>query len=168
MGGSKPVDWLDDLGASFEAAVVREEDVAAADLAFSLRQDRDLPTALQGRGWVALLEGGASAAVAEMGEDYVVAGPHVVPISKAFLRSAERPAPDRRERTFSEWLSSACRAGSAIEVVAGGHRTAGRLTAVGRRHLVLRRQGRDSVVGLDSIDCVTVAAGDAAIRPRGG
>ena len=158
MGGSRPVDWLDDLGAAFEAAEAREEEIAAADLAFSLRQDVELATALAGRGWTLLLDGGAGAAVDEVGVDYVLAGPSVVRARNAVLRSGGRLAPVRRERSLAELLGAACRAGAAVEVRAGSLRARGTLVTVGHDHLELRREGTATVIGLDAVDSVTLCA----------
>lgn len=166
MGGSRRVDWLDDLGAAFEAAEARQEEVAASDLAFSLRQDVDLVAAVGGRGWTLVLEDGLSAEVDEVGADYVIAGLYAVPASKAVLRAADGRAPLRSERSFAEWLGSACRAGATIEVRAGSRELRGALVTVGRDHLKLRTRGAAALVGMAAVDSVGLC-GDGYSASRG-
>lgn len=152
MGGTETDGWLAGLGASFDAALAREEDVAADDLAFSFRQDGDLRATTRGRGWVLLLDGGEAAApVEEVGADFVSAGGAVVPVRYAALRSAEGASPRLSERTLSEVLGAACRSNAWVEARAGGTRVEGRLVKAGRDHVVLRRGATDVVLGLDAI-----------------
>ncbi|HEV2754602.1 MAG TPA: hypothetical protein VG318_02345 [Actinomycetota bacterium] len=168
MGGSRRIDWLDDLGAAFEAAEQRDEEAAAADLAFSLRQDVDVQSAVRGQGWALLVAGGLAAVVDEVGADYVVAGADVVPASRAVLRSADVPAPRHSERSFAEWLSAASRRGASVEVRAGGRGVRGQLVTVGRDHLEVRAGTARTIVGLSAVDAVGLSEGYSASRGLSG
>jgi hypothetical protein len=158
LSGYEPATWIDDLGASFEAALAREEEVAADDLAFSLRQDGDLRSAVRNGGWALLVDGERRSIVDEVGVDYVVAGDLVVRAGRAILRSAGAPAPSCSDRTFLELLGSACRDGQTVEVCAGAARVRGTLVRVAGDHLVVAHETEKTVVGLGAIDSVRICS----------
>lgn len=154
MGGSESMEWLDDLAASYEAAVAREDELAAADLAFSFRQGGALSQRLGSGSWALVVGGELSVAVEEVGADYVAGGTLVVPAARVFLRSSSGSPPRVTDRTLGEVLGAACRAGAEIELSTACGTARGRLVEVGREHLVLRRQGADAVVGLGAVEAV--------------
>lgn len=73
------------LSASFDAVVEREEDEAAADLAFSLGQDRSLEGSLRRGGFDLRIGGGGRRPVTEVGADYVGSGHPVAVVVPARL-----------------------------------------------------------------------------------
>jgi hypothetical protein len=154
LGGSESSAWLAGLGASFEAELARDEEVSANDLAFSLRQDGDLPSSLAGRGWALVSEGEALVPVDEVGADYVMAGSAIVPSATAVLRSRGHEPPLHAERSLAEVLGHACRRGADLDVRAQGSLVAGRLVKVSRDHLVLLAGGEEIVVGLGAVELI--------------
>lgn len=156
MGGSETADWLGALEASFEAGLAREEDAAAEDLAFSLRQDVDVRQALarSRTGWTLIAPDGAPTRVDEAGADYVRAGDLVMRSDLVTLRSASGPAPRTTERDLLELLGAACRAGAEAQVRQGGAITPGRLVRVARDHLALRHGDVETIVGLGAVEAV--------------
>lgn len=148
--------WLERLGASFEAAIAREEEAAAADLAFSLRQDVDAREAIarSGRGWTLVgLEGGM-AALDEMGRDYVRAGAVLVPFERAVLRSGPGAPPGHDERTLAETLNAACRAGGTVLLSHDAGSVTGRLVRVAKDHVAVLSQAGETIVGLSAISSI--------------
>lgn len=165
MGGSETVEWADALEASFEAAVAREEDVAAADLAFSLRQDVDLREAV-GRsdsGWALMRAGGARHHVDEVGRDYVCAGPLLVRSGRATLMQGPGPSPTISDRTFLEVLGAVCRRGAVVTLEG----VAGRLVRVARDHVAVQRGDAETMVGLDAVERVRLEGDGAYSASRG-
>lgn len=156
MGGSETTGWVDALEASFAAALARDEEVAATDLAFSLRQDVDVAAAVlrSGLAWSLVGEGGASTPVDEVGTDYLRAGRVIVPSRAAVLRSAPGPSPRSGDRSFLEVLGEACRAGAALAVTHRAGTAAGRLARVGLDHVAVRSGGGETIVGLAAIEAV--------------
>ena len=156
MGGSGSVEWLDVFGASVEAGLARDEEIAAADLAFSLRQDVDVQTALAraGSAWVLAGRDAAAARVEEVGADYVRCGRVLVPSSHAILRStAERP-PRAVARRVLEVLGSACRAGADVTIETARGSSSGRLVRVAKDHVAVRSGDVEMVVGLAAVESV--------------
>lgn len=149
MGGSEAIEAFE---ASFEAALAREEDAAASDLAFSLRQDVDLRDAVarSGAGWALLTSAGGSSSVDEVGIDYVRAGTLVVRAGRATLRSAPGPAPATSDRTFVELLGTACRSGATVVTCVA----AGRLARVAKDHVGITNGDRETIVGLAALESV--------------
>lgn len=156
MGGSEAINWIGALEASFEAGRAREEDIAAADLAFSLGQDVDVRgvIARSQTGWVLAGADAAATPVDEVGADYVRAGDLVVPSRGATLRSATGARPSPAERTFLELLGEACRTGATATVVCGGTNLSGRLVRVGNDHLALQHGDVETMVGLAAVQTV--------------
>jgi hypothetical protein len=156
VGGSGAVEWAETLEATFEAGLAREEEIAASDLAFSLRQDVDLQAAVarSGAGWNLLAPGGATAAVDDVGVDYVRAATLLVRASHAVLRSTDGPKPRVVDRRLLELLGEACRSGVEASVTTGNGTTAGRLIRVANDHLALRNEDSEMVVGLGAVESV--------------
>ena len=137
------------LEASFGAAIARDEEDAASDLAFSLLQDLDLAQTLKrGGGASVRLPGGGSLPVSEVGLDYVVAGEGVVvPSAHAVIVQVQGgvpPAPT--DRGLLGLLRSAARSGLRAQVTTAEGTFTGRVAKAGRGHLVLQIEGRETVV----------------------
>ncbi len=156
MGGSESVEWIDALEASFEAGLARDEEIAATDLAFSLRQDVDLQTAVvrAGTGWTLADADGAAAAVDEVGVDYVRVGTLIVRSSRAVLRSTGARPPRPTATRFFETLGSACRAGAEVTIRTAHGSSSGRLVRVAQDHVAVRNGEVDAVVGLAAVESV--------------
>lgn len=158
MGGSEAVEWLDALEASFEAGLAREEDAAAADLAFSLAQDLDVREAvLRSRaGWAVSIAEAAWIRVDEVGADYVRAGDLVVPAARAALRSGEVPPPRATDRRFLELLGTLCRGGVEVGLESPAFTVSGRLLRVAKDHVAVTNGGGETILGLGSIHAVRI------------
>lgn len=169
MGGSKAIGWLGALDASFEAAIAREEEVAAADLAFSLRQDVDARQAVarSGAGWMLVLADAAASRVDELGADYVRSGATVVPMPRAVLRSGPGPAPVLTEGSLLELLGSECRAGIEVTVTTDQGDASGRLVRVAKDHVAVRNGETETIVGLAAIGAVRLGRGADYSASRG-
>ena len=131
---------LTSLAASFEAAVARSEEEAAADLALSLRQGRALIELLhQADGLEAHLAGGARHPVTLVGDDFCGFGEPVSRVvawdSALFQLTASTGVPRRFDgdliRLAREWT----RLGAYIEVVTAAGGLRGRLAEAGSDYL---------------------------------
>lgn len=156
MGGHEAVEWLGALEASFEAGLAREEDAAADDLAFSLRQDVDVRDAIarSGTAWSLLRPDGETAVVDEVGGDYLRAGDLFVPSRRAAARSVGGPAPASSRHLLTELLGQACRAHAQVAVTHCSITVAGVLARVGRDHVAVRTRGGETMIGLDGVEAV--------------
>jgi hypothetical protein len=165
VGGSEALDWAVGLEASFEAALAREDEVAADDLAFSLRQDVDVRDAAErsGCGWRLVLAGEAGPLVDEVGIDYVRAGTLLVRTRTATLRSAPGPSPRRSERALLEVLAEVARAGTEMTV----NGLTGRPVRVAKDHVAVRQSGSETIVGLDAVQSVRLDGGSGYSASRG-
>lgn len=168
MGGSEALEWLGVLDASFDAAVAREEEVAAADLAFSLRQDVDLRGALarSRRGWSLAGQGGYRT-VSEVGRDYLRAGALVVPIALAVVRSDPAPVPEYRDRTMLELLGAACRTGVDVTIRHSSGEAGGRLVRVANDHVAVQKGDAETIVGVAAIEAIGLLEGPGYSASRG-
>jgi hypothetical protein len=133
---------LAELEAAFDAAVTREEDEAAEDLAFSLLQDRPLRDSLIRSGPVsAFLPSGATRAVVAVGTDYVVCErpvPTVIPLRRTVLvRDAEGPVPRSADRDLVGLLRTWARRGAQVELDTDAGTFGGKLVSAGADHVVL-------------------------------
>lgn len=164
MGGSETVDWAEALDAAFDAAMAREEEAAAADLAFSLRQDVDVRAAIQrsGCGWVLIYPDGAQRPVDEVGDDYVRAGTFVARSRTATLRSTAGPSPRDASMSLLQLLGAACRQGAFVTVAGAS----GRLVRVAKDHVAVQKGDAETIVGLEAIESVNLGenAGYSASR----
>lgn len=165
MGESETVEWVGEMEASFDAAVARDEDIAAADLAFSLRQDVDVREAVRrsGTAWALLEPDGARPPVDEVGLDYVRAGALLVRSTAATLRSVPGSSPRSTDATLLEVLGDLCRRGAGVTV----NGTSGRLVRVAKEHLGIGREGTETIVGLAAVTSVRLDDEDGYSASRG-
>ena len=151
---------FDDLDVGLEAAIAREEEDAANDLARALRQDGDLQFAItRGGGWKLKLAEGAMAPVTEVGTDCVVASSQqvnlLVPLSRAVLcRDLDVDPPRSSMTSFVECLRRLVRARTRVELVSDGGSFTGNLVGAASDHLRLSSPMGDVLVGARSIRAV--------------
>ncbi|HEY7875362.1 MAG TPA: hypothetical protein VIG64_09595 [Actinomycetota bacterium] len=159
---------LDHLETSFDAGVARAEDEAAADLALSLLQDATLSHALQRDGAASvLLAGGGSAAVTEVGSDYLMCGEGgdiVVPLARATVAGTSGPPPSASGSSLLVLLRELVRHGATVEVTSSSGSYRGRLAAAAHDHVVVAAQHGASgqrrwYVAQGSIEVVRVLRG---------
>jgi hypothetical protein len=156
---------FESLGASFEAAVAREEEVAAQDLALALRNDRCLGDDLVGNGGATVVLGGwPQDRVTEVGRDYLGTGlplGSVVVMDRAVVRrDGQGPAVRRSERNVVEVLRGWARAGVRVRALTSGGELTGRLVVVGRDYLVIKGVAGESLAGLDAVAAIRIVHGD--------
>ncbi|HEX2049322.1 MAG TPA: hypothetical protein VHJ34_01675 [Actinomycetota bacterium] len=149
--------YIATLDAAFDAAVAREEDEAASDLAFSLVQDRSLRERLAraGEAGVVVAEGRIEP-VSAVGADYVAAGDPAsiaVPlrVAEVVWRDGRGARPATLDGTLLELLRSWARAGAGTTIDTIRASWNGRLVAAGRDHVVVRSRGRDVAVALGAL-----------------
>jgi hypothetical protein len=150
------------LGATFEAEIARDEEEAAEDLAFSLRQGRSLTDVLE-RNPCRVLTPAGHQVVTALGEDYVVAGGSpalILPLHRSvFVTGGEGSAPAVSTGTLLHLLRSLARAGARIEVGCGPSSFGGRLLWTGTDHVVMETNQGRLAVGLDAVDWVRLEEG---------
>jgi hypothetical protein len=153
------------LNAGFEAAVARDEEEAASDLAFSLLQDRSLTEALvRARAPFSVRTmSGQLVEVAEVGADYVAVGAPVcllIPTKEAvFFLGVGSKAPSTSSGSFIDLLRRWARAGTSVEVGTIGLDLVGRLERAGRDHLLVRTRTGDVVIALEAVRWIRSARG---------
>ena len=130
------------LEARFDAALALEEEEAAADLAFSLRQDRNLADLVRDGGGLRLLEGdGATPEVTVVGADYCGTGSPLDCLrrlgSAPLVTVPGGPGPQLRRDSLHEVARRWARVGSRVQVGLETDGLAGQLTQVGPDNLVL-------------------------------
>jgi hypothetical protein len=140
------------LEASFDAAVARDEEEAASDLAFSLLQERTLPAMLErSSGVVVVRPDGGRAGVTEVGEDYVREAPpsaRLVPLSAAVFESSNDGAPPRRrDLDMTTELRRWARAGATVSATTSAGVVAGRLLRAAPDHLTIRGRRAEHYIG---------------------
>jgi hypothetical protein len=147
---------LQALDADFDAALARQEDAAASDLALSLLQDRELSDRLTAAPHFAELSNGVRLRVMAVGPNYVTVGrDDLVPLARAIYRRSEGGAPPRSSSTeLLAMLRSWVRTGSVVEIEAQGRALAGHLVMAGRDHLALDTAAGRVMVPLQGIDRV--------------
>lgn len=153
--------WLSSLNATFEAAVEREEEQAAGDLAFSLLQDLgQVETLRRGKAATLKLAGGASLPVARVGRDYAVAGnpPNlIVPISFAvILVGPSGPGPEIADDSLLLLLRRAARLGTYARISTSEGEWQGRIVKAGVDHLIINVSGQSLVIGNGSMRSITL------------
>ncbi|MDQ3662461.1 MAG: hypothetical protein M3454_15695 [Actinomycetota bacterium] len=131
---------ISSLAASFEAAVARSEDEAAADLALSLRQGRALLEVLRlKQGIEAHLSGGARYRVTLLGEDFCAVGepPNRVFTwqTAVFQATASAAAPVNFAGDLIALAREWTRRGALVEIVTAAGGLRGRLAEVGSDYL---------------------------------
>jgi hypothetical protein len=164
------------LAAGYEAALAREEDAAASDLAFSLRQDRTLLQSLVRLGPIALLQGDfVEKPVLVIGRDYLnaslngeddrarVQGTLIVPLHRAVIvpGGASEP-PVVRDETLVQALRRWARLGKAVTLSTRWGDFRGHLTVVSPKHVEIQAGRRLVVVGLSAVESITCARGGSA------
>jgi hypothetical protein len=160
MGEERVDGLLESLGATFDAAVAREEEAAAMDLAMSLRQDRSLIDLLQRGSWRALLEPGLTPHVVVVGRDVVVAekpGRHLIPIARLQMTTA--PDLDRAElvaTSLVEMVRDLARTGRPVIVPSDDGSHQGVLRWVGTDHLALEGHHGVVVIALSAVRRISV------------
>jgi hypothetical protein len=155
---------LQSLGATFDAAIAREEEEAAADLAMSLRQDRSLADVLMRSPWRVVLRPGFSPRLDVVGPDHVVAsggGRHVIPLRwlEVTPDATARP-PDRDSRLLVEVLRDVARSGRDVSVLGPGGDHRGVLRWVGTDHLALETHRGLFLLPLEGLRRLTVKEGE--------
>lgn len=149
---------FESLEASFESALARDEDRAAADLAFSLSQDRALGDSLSRSGPLAARLDGQTLPIVEVGEDYVATGggadtlialDHLVAVP-----SAVPTAPVGVDRRFLEVLRGWTRRGVSVQVRTLQGKLSGGLVRAAPDHLVIRQHHGDAFVARAAVIAV--------------
>jgi hypothetical protein len=165
------------LGATFEAEIARDEEEAAQDLAFSLRQGRSLADVLERGSWQLQTPSGPRP-ISVVAVDYVVAGdvPAVIaPLDRAvFEAAADRsgsdhqakptdPSPARdMDSTFLQLLRSVARAGARARIESASGSVSGRLLWAGTDHVAVGAGHRQFAISLQAIDSVVIEEGIGA------
>lgn len=151
--------FLEGLEARFSSSIAHEEDVAASDLALSLLQGIDLPTALRGKGWALKQQDGASATVVEVGNDYVGVSTsdanelhRLIPLSGAVFVEVQTEPPLSVKRSFVDCLRNQVRRGRRVTVVTRQGLFAGVLSAAASDHLVIRTPTGEVVTAVDAVE----------------
>ncbi len=157
---------LSSLEVTFEAAVNREEEEAATDLAFSLGQDQPLQEVLlRGGPLRLLLEDGAAIPVSIVGADYVIAGdpPRLVAQASAtFVTGGDSRLPREAATSLLTVLRTWARSGASVAVEADGRSYNGVLVQATSDHLVLDAPAGRFVVGRGGVRQVRLISGDSA------
>lgn len=153
--------WLSSLNATFEAAVEREEEQAAGDLAFSFLQDLDqVETLRRGKAAALKLAGGANLPVARVGRDYVAAGtpPNlIVPLTFAVIGvGPSGPAPESADDSLLLLLRRAARLGTYARIATSEGDWQGRLVKAGVDHVILNVSGQSLVIGNGAMRSITL------------
>lgn len=151
------------LNESFEAAVAREEEIAASDLARSFRRGADLGERLRRGGEVTLIEDGVRVPVAGIGGDYFTCGDPAVLVGRldrnllavaSVGRAPSRPADALR--AVGDWAAreEQVRVGTAGEGVYEG-----RLLHARADHLVLRTPLEELVLPMGIVKSIRLVRG---------
>ena len=148
----------------FDAAVARDEEVAADDLAFSLDQDRTLRDVLTRAAAASLVESdGRTLEVSAVGEDYVAtAGDRSLlrPLDQAIF-SVSRPSrrSERRSDILLDRLRDMARRAALVDVETRVGRFSGRLTRARRDHLQLENRVSTLLIPYGVIASIRVRLG---------
>lgn len=148
------------LGASFDAALDREEEEAASDLAMSLRQGRSLRERLVGRA-CAVVQPDGDWQVNELGPDHVgtVQG-WWFPLHNTVVQlgGSDSP-PTESEETLVERLRAAARSGQRIEIRTASRGVHGLLLGCGPDHLGIRLDAGEMLVPLTAVTALRLSRG---------
>ena len=141
------------LEARFDAALALEEEEAAADLAASLRQDRNLADLARDSGGLRLYEGdGVTPQVTVVGADYCGTGSPLTYLrrmgSAPLLAVAQGSRPEFRRDSLHEVARRWARAGRRVQVGLETDSLAGVLKQVGPDNLVLEAAAGRVIVPL--------------------
>lgn len=148
------------LGATFEAEIARDEEEAAEDLAFSLRQGRSLADVLERGSWHLMTPAGRRP-VSFLGADYAVADPAiVVPLGSAVFAASDEPSQvDVSDGTLLQFLRSLARSGALVEVTSHAGVFGGRLLWTGTDHVVVDTGAGRIAIALGGLEMVVVREG---------
>jgi hypothetical protein len=162
---------LSSLEVQFDAAVAREEDEAASDLAFSLRQGLNLRDVLRKGAWVARHDG-VERHVVLVGRDFVAcSGPEsvLIPLRRLVVAPSASGVHARISLLpLVETLRGLCRSGALVEVSARDLQLNGRMMQVGPDHLALTTIAGQTFVALDAIDSIRLVGGREREAASGG
>ncbi len=152
---------LSSLGATFDAAIARAEDRAAADLAISLQQDRCLRDLAVRLPVAVMLPDGRISSVATVGRDYLESrGGELIPLDRAVLRLAsEGPRAETRDDELVSVLRGWARAGVWVSLSLQDGELCGPLLLGGRDHVVIRARQGDMAVALAALRAIRPAHG---------
>ena len=147
------------LEARFEAALAREEEEAAIDLALSLRQDRSLADLVRSGVALRLLEAdGGRPPVTVLGADYCGTGTPLTCVrrlgSTPLLSDATGAVPATRRDSLQEVARRWARCGRSVEVGLETETVKGRLAQVGPDNIVLDAAAGTVIVPLWLVDSI--------------
>ena len=156
MAGSGFERLFDDLDVGLEAAIAREEEEAADDLARALQQDTPFHVAVSRTGWNVRLPGGETALVEEVGTDYIAASlgqtSILAPLERVALSASEDvPRPRMSGRALVEVLRRLAREGIAFEVASDQGSFSGRLSRTAADHLGVASPTGETLIGMRSV-----------------
>ena len=156
---------LSHLEVEFDAAIARDEEVAADDLALSLDQDRNLAQAVSAVGGLRLFNReGASRSVVEIGNDYLlISGPEeaYVPLARAVVLSErDCPRPRRTEDTFLDVLRRWSREHRRVAIETRAGRFEGELSRARRDHVQLEVRDGAMLIPLPEVLSARPTLGD--------
>lgn len=142
--------------ARFEAALAAEEDSAAADLAFSLRQDANPQTLLTSGPWSATLSGGGAAPIESVGPDVAIArAPSgsviLIPLGRLIAIEGTGARPESGADGLVALLRRQARFGASLRLETEGGSLEGVPISVSTTHVLLDRRVGRCLVGLDSV-----------------
>lgn len=168
---SGPRDAIDDLirplDVAFDAAVARDEEVAADDLALSLDQDRTLSQVLDRTRGAMVLNAdpeGAQRYVDGVARDYVWTNhptPTLTPLYQAIFKvPGRRERVEQRSDTFIDRLRQLARASQTIEAATRFGTFFGTITRARRDHLELRTRIGTLLVPYAELTSVRITRGD--------
>jgi hypothetical protein len=145
------------LDASFDAALAREEDEAATDLALSLRHDLPLTEVVLRGSWSVRLAGGAQAPVTVAGRDFIGtdgSDPLIVPVGRAVLQAAPCPRPRGSDLSLLELLRIMARRAAKLQIDHPEGRVDGRVCVVGAAYLIVETAIGRCLVGLHAVTAI--------------
>lgn len=153
---------FESLEATFAAAEAAAEDLAADDLALSLRQDRTLVDVLLRHGCSLERAGALPEPVVAVAPDHVeTATGNLVPLAAAVVRLEPTPPPAQRDVTLLSVLREYVRSGADVQVEGPSGLVRGRLTTVGRDHLSLATRRGPRVIALGAVRRVSRVRGSS-------
>ena len=141
------------LDAEFDAAIDREENEAASDLAFSLLQDRTLLEVLVDGAWEATTSMGA-VSIEEVGLDYAGGMGWIFPSDQYPFKRAAGVPPIPSEHSMVERLRGHARNRRAVEVITPTGVARGRLGGCGRDYLQLHSEAGETLIPMNLVGAV--------------
>ena len=141
MGHWESERLLSALEGEFAAAVAAEEDVAAADLAFSLGQDVPITVDLARAGGVLLVDE-RRIPISLVAHDYIGAADWLVPLERAVIELGASSLPAIERDVWLAALRRTARYGGEVAVgLPGGREICGQVGRATPQHLVLVGRG---------------------------